>query len=311
MHFFIRVMSLSFPFLVCLVACRTSLREEGFSSDAELNEPLTRANFGLLGVHFFESSKNAKRWDIQSEFAELHRTENYLFLKQVTADFHAERTGNVVRTTSEHGRSFLDKNEVILDGNVRILSRSGYEFLLNTLNYDGDRHEFSSPDNVSMQGPGVTRPTMVVRGTGLLADIDREHFFLGKRVTARKRVKSDAWMHIRSSQGEFFTQEQKAVFTGRVESKVPPGLIIRSDLMQMVSRSDHELMEARGNVSLVFKDKTGQAEQAFFEAGGDRVILEGNARVESKKSEVSGKRIVLYTMDDRVEVTQAQGRIRD
>lgn len=274
-------------------------------------EPLTHANFGLLGVRFYESSRNSKRWEIQSDFAELHRSENYLFLKSVTASFYAERTGNTIRTTSDHGSSFLDKNEVTLEGHVKIVSRSGYEFLLNKLHYFGDKHEFRSTDEVLMQGPEVKRPTMVLRGRGLVADIDQEHFFLKNKVTAKKRIKPDEWMHIRSSEGEFFTEEQRAIFIGNVQSHVPPGLAIRSKSMELVSVSGRELMEASGSVKLAFKDKVGQAEKAFFEAGGDRVILEGNAKIESKQNEVVGRRIVLYTIDDRVEVTQAQGKVRN
>lgn len=81
--------------------------------------------------------------------------------------------------------------------------------------------------------------------------------------------------------------------------------------MELVSTQGRELMEAKGNVEIRFKEKIGHASSATFEAGGDRVVLEGNARVESNKNEVSGTRIVLYTLDDRVEVTQAQGRIRN
>ena len=277
----------------------------------ERPEPLTNANFGLLGVDFFESVNNTKRWKIQSEFAELHRSDNLLFLKTVTADFFAERTGNVVRTTSDNGRSMLDKNTVNLNGNVRIRAHSGYEFEMNSLQYNGEKHEFQSPDDVLMVGPSRKRPNMILRGRGLSADIDREHFFLKKMVVARKRFREEDWIHVRSSKGEFLTAKQRAVFVGNVDSTIPPGLAVRSDSMDLTSIDAREMMQARGNVVLNFKGKVCRAESASFEAGGDRVILEGNAQVESSDNEISGKRIVLYTVDDRVEVIQARGRIRN
>lgn len=292
--------------LMAAAACRKS--EVLTEAKADL---LTTANFGLLGVEFFESSNNSKRWNIRSDFAEIHRSENSIYLKQVKADFYAERTKNVIHSVSDHGRSALDKNEVILMGNVFIRSRTGYEFKMNTLKYDGDRHEFRSPDEVNMRGPNRERPMMLLNGIGLLADIDQEHFFLRRRVIARKRFRGDSWLVIKSSEGEFFTEEQHAVFTGKVEAKVPPELSVESDTLELVSASSREIMEARGGVRLKLKEKLGWAELAFFEAGGDNIILEGNARIESKGDELKGRRIVLYTVDDRVEVTGAQGRVRN
>ncbi len=284
---------------------------DGPDVSADMKDPLTTASFGLLGVNFYESSHNLKRWNVQSAFAEIHRAENYIFLKTVEADFFAERTKNVIHTVSDHGRSALDKNEVDLEGHVHIRSRTGYEFVMNSLKYDGQKHQFRTPDDVVMQGPNILKPNMILHGTGLSADIDQEHFFLHRRVTSRKRFKGNDWLLISSQQGEFFTEEQHAIFSGRVQSSVPPGLAVQSDFLELISTDNRELMEARGNVTLQQKDKLGWAESAFFEAGGEKIILEGSARLESKGNEIRGRRIVLYTTDDRVEVNDAQGRIRN
>ena len=297
--------------LVLVSGCRLEPEELPLDPDFELKDPLTPANFGLLGVRFYESSNNLRRWNIEADFAELHRTENYVFLKRVAADFQAGRTGNVVHTVSDEGRSALNRNAVDLQGNVKVRSHSGYVFTMSSLRYDGDHHEFSSNDEVWMKGPHVDRPQMILRGTGLKADIDQEHFFLHRRVTAHKKLKGGDWLLIKSERGEFYTEEGRAVFNDSIETKLPPGLVIQSDYMELVSTKDRELMEARENVRVQFKDKRGWAEKAYFSAGGDRIILEGTAKVENKRNEVRGRKIVLYTTDDRVEVTEAEGRVRN
>ncbi|MBI1861907.1 MAG: LPS export ABC transporter periplasmic protein LptC [Deltaproteobacteria bacterium] len=306
-------MALFLLVLVAISGCRLFDRDSPSEMDADLDmkDPMTRANFGLLGVEFFESGNNAKRWNINSNYAEIHRSENYVFLKTVAADFHAERTGNVIHTLSDQGRSALDKNQVDLSGNVKIKARTGYEFAMNTLVYDGEAHAFRSNDEVLMQGPQSTRPSMILRGTGLVGDIDREHFILRYRVTARKRFRGDDWLKVKSQQGEFFTEEQHAIFEGKVTTHLPSGLAVESDVMDLTSTQDREIMEARGTVTMLFKEKRGWAQNAYFEAGGDRIILEGNAKVESKRSEVRGRRITLFTMDDRVEVSEAEGRVQN
>src|SRR5580765_4248159 len=78
---------------------------------------LTSANFGLLGVHFYESTAGKKHWEIRSRFAELHRKENYVYLQHVDAEFFAQKTGNVVFTKSDYGRSQIDQNIIDLEGN--------------------------------------------------------------------------------------------------------------------------------------------------------------------------------------------------
>jgi LPS export ABC transporter protein LptC/lipopolysaccharide transport protein LptA len=271
---------------------------------------LTKANFGLLGVDFYETSEGRKHWNIRSDFAELHRRENYAFLKQVDADFFAEKTGNLVNTTSDFGRSWLDKRLVHLEGNVLIHSRQGYLFAMNAVDYTGATHQFHSTDWVTMRGPDLSRPTMYLRGIGLTADIDREHFLLKRKVSARKKLAGQEWLRITSQSGEFFTNESVAVFTGKVKS-VMPKIDIDSDEFRLTSNKDKEFIAAKGNVTLRNRDRVGTAESAYIELGGDRIELAGKARVGSKGNEVTGHVIRIYTDDDRIEVEQAQGKVVD
>ncbi len=269
---------------------------------------LTKANFGLLGVDFYETAEGRKHWNIRSEFAELHRKDNYAFLKQVDADFFAQKTGNLVNTTSQYGRSWLDKRLVHLEGDVLIRSRQGYLFSMNQLDYTGANHQFQSNDRVTMRGPNVNRPTLHLTGTGLTADIDREHFRLKRKVTGRKKLEGSEWLNITSNAGEFFTNDSVAVFTGKVKSKMPK-VDLDSDEFKLTSLPDKEFISAKGNVVMKNRDRTGTADSAYIELGGEQIILSGKARVDSKGNEILGHTIKIYTNDDRIEVEQAQGKV--
>lgn len=269
---------------------------------------LTDANFGLLGVDFYETAEGKKHWNIRSGFAELHRKDNYAFLKEVDADFFAAKTGNLVNTTSEYGRSWLDKRLVHLEGNVVIRSRQGYLFTMNQLDYTGSNHQFQSPDFVKMRGPSVARPTLHLQGVGLNADIDREHFRLKRKVTGRKKLAGADWLDISSTSGEFFTNDSVAIFTGKVKSKMPK-VDLDSDEFKLTSLPDKEFISAKGNVVLKNRDRVGTAENAYIELGGQQIMLSGKARVDSKGNQILGHVIKIYTDDDRIEVEQAQGKV--
>jgi LPS export ABC transporter protein LptC len=270
---------------------------------------LTSAGFGMLGAQFYESNDNARRWNIRSQFAELHRKENYAFMQDVDAEFYAGHTGNTVFTKSDYGRSYLDKNLVDLDGKVSIRSKRGYLFTMEHLTYHGDKHFFDTKDLVLMKGPEPESPTMQLRGTGLWADIDREHFLLKHRVTALRRLKTNEWMHTTSNTGEFFTDEQHAIFRGNAHTLMP-AIVLDSDELELEIHDDTESILAKGNVVLKNKDRLGHAERAAIVAGSNRIELEGKARIDSKGNIITGERIILYTDDDRIDVDEARGKVQ-
>ncbi len=278
------------------------------SDEGLYQSSLTKANFGLLGVDFYETSDGRKHWNIRSDFAELHRKDNYAFLKQVDADFFAEKTGNLVNTTSDYGRSWLDKRLVHLEGNVLIKSRQGYLFAMNQLDYTGANHQFQSADWVTMRGPNINRPSLHLQGIGLNADIDREHFRLRRKVTGRKRLPDSEWLRITSNSGEFYTNESIAIFTGKVKSKMPK-LDLESDEFKLTTVGDKEFISAKGNVVLKNRDRLGTAESAYIELGGEQIQLSGKAKVNSNGNEILGQVIKIYTNDDRIEVEQASGKV--
>jgi len=300
--------------LMILFPSRTNIsprpEDHASASDEGLYKAsLTRAPFGLLGVNFYESTAGKKRWNIKSKFAELYRKDNHAFMQDVTADFFADKTKNMVRTVSKYGRSLMDKNLVELEGEVAITSRRGYLFEMDRLNYDGKAHQFSTDDLVRMKGPSVSKPSMFLKGTGFIGNIDSEHFSLKKNVTAQRQLRNTEWMKVSSVAGEFYTEEQRAIFIGKVNSSLPK-ITIQSDYLEVGVEKDRESIEARGNVTLRQKEKTGRAEKAFLEVGSSRIVLEGNARVDSRGNEINGRRIILYSDDDRVEVEGASGKVQ-
>ncbi|NQW43886.1 MAG: LPS export ABC transporter periplasmic protein LptC [Deltaproteobacteria bacterium] len=277
------------------------------SQEGLYKSALTNANFGLLGVRFYESVGGHPRWKINSAFAELRRKENYAFLKEVTSDFLSETTQNTIHTKSDYGRSWTAKNYVELEGNVSIESSNGYLFWMDHLNYDGKNHEFTSKDTVQMKGPSINQPIMFLKGTGLTAEINKEHFLLNSNVSSQKRLPSGQWLKVSSKTGEFFTQQSRAIFMGGVKSQMPK-VNITSDVFEMSSLEGDENAQAFGNVVLKNKGRVGYAQKAYLEIGGSEIILEGNARIEADGNIIKGNRIKLFSDEDKIEVENAEGK---
>lgn len=268
---------------------------------------LTRANFGLLGVRFYESTAGRRHWEIRSKFAELHRKENYAFLTDVDARFFAEKTGNTVLTKSDNGSLWTEKNLIELWGNVSIESKRGYRFEMERVNYWSSEHKFRTDTEVRMSGPNPARPTMFLRGKGMVADIDREHFFIERNVTAQRKLKNSGWLKIQAKNGQFFTDESRAVFMDKVRSHLPD-LQLESDILELTLDDETEKIYAQGNVVLRNKDRVGYADTADIKAGTDEIVLKGKARIESPDNRLEGQTIYLYTNDDRIEVIEASGK---
>ena len=142
----------------------------------------------------------------------------------------------------------------------------------------------------------------------LIGDIDREHFRLKRKVSGRKRLADSEWLRITSRTGEFFTNSSLAIFTGNVKSTMPK-VDIDSDEFTLDSSGGKEFISAKGNVVLRNRDRVGSADSAYIELGGDRILLSGKARVDSKGNEITGQLITIYMNDDRIEVEKAQGKV--
>ena len=305
-----RVLVAGFLFLgVLLWPTASNRRIIGDSADGEglYRSSLTRANLGLSGIRLYESSQGKKHWNIESEFAELHRKENFAYLRSVLARFFAERTGNMITTRSNFGDARFDKQLIHLNGDVKVESKKGYLFTMPSLTYIGEKHAFLSDSAVQMRGPPASRPTIFLRGKGFSADIDREHFLLRKNVSGHKKLKGAEWLRVRSRSGEFFTNEQRSVFVGDVQSQLPR-IVMESDTMEMALAEGDESILARGNVHLHNRGREGLAEYAFLKIGTNKVVLEGKAQVRSEDGTLLGRRITLYTDEDRIEVEGAEGR---
>lgn len=268
---------------------------------------ITQASFGLLGFRFYETAGAEPSWNVRSEFAELHREkENYAFLKNMDVDFFSQ-PGNVIRTKSDYGRCHFDRRLVEMEGNVAMQSAQGYRFTMKKLDFDSANRQFHTNELVHMRGPNIERPDMFLTGVGMDADLNSENFQIRRNTQSRRRLSNSEWINIQSVKSEFRPRANRAIFNQRVRATMP-SLTIESDRLEMhTGDARNELLRASGRVVLLHKKLRGKSNFADIEIGNDRIVLEGQASVQSDDNSLKGNRITLYTDEDRVEVEQAEG----
>jgi len=177
------------------------------------------------------------------------------------------------------------------------------------MNYNSRYHEFTSEDRVEMRGPDTENPSMFLSGIGLQADIDKEQFLLKRKVSAERKMKGTGTLKITSQVGQFFTDESRAVFIEKVKARMPL-TSIECDVFELSMDGSNETVTATGNVTLKNRGRIASAESALIELNGTEVILEGKARIESDENRIEGKKIKIYTDDDRIDVEEASGSLQ-
>lgn len=302
-------------FLCLLFWPKTSNRysdsKNSFSKENLYKQVLTKANFGMLGVEFFQSKEGLPHWKVHSNFAELYRSEHYAFMKEVKANFFSRPSGNVIVTVSDYGRSRTDKSYIELEDNVEIQSSNGYLFTTSRLNYDGLEHYFFTEEFVSMKGPDSKTPKIFLQGTGMKAFIDNEHFIIKKNVFSKKRIKDSDWMYVNSVRGEFFTSQNRALYQGNVKARMPELTILGQRLEIKFNEKEGDSFFVQDKVEMYHKNRHAKSERAIIERSTNKILLEGNASVDSKGNIISGKKITLYMDEDKIEVEDAEGRVQN
>src|SRR5690606_34952201 len=160
-----------------------------------------------------------------------------------------------------------------------------------------------------MLGPDVSSPKMHLAGVGMLGFLDQEHFKVKRKVKAKRKLSTSEWLEIDARSGEFFTESEKAIFTGAVDSSLP-GLRIRSERFEFSADNTQEFLLAQGKVTVFSRDREGKAKRAEILLNEDAVVLIGDASVVDGSNIIRGEQITLYGGNDRIEVERAVGSMQ-
>jgi len=147
-------------------------------------EPVTtNADYRLKQIHLQEQGRDGSRWQLDAEYSETFEEQNKTTMNKVVVKVdQAAKGGKPSRSwtvTGDEGDLNQDTKDVVLRGNVVLVSSDGLRLETDRLNWDADQQRAWTRDPVVIYRSGA-----VVRGTGFESRVAEEVTNIKGRVRA-------------------------------------------------------------------------------------------------------------------------------
>jgi LPS export ABC transporter protein LptC len=116
----------------------------------------------LQKIHFTETKKGVKQWDLVAERAEYDKENEVTRLNGIRLVFTGDKSTGDITLTADHGEYFTKSKDVRLEGNVVAKSASGMEFTTSQAMYRAGRSVIETPARVKFSDG-----KLVVEGVGM------------------------------------------------------------------------------------------------------------------------------------------------
>jgi LPS export ABC transporter protein LptC len=135
----------------------------------------TGADITLQDIHYVETKRKAKEWELWAKSGQHFLQEDYTTLNDLSVTFYAA-DGRMITLKGNKG-SMKEKKEIKVWGDVVITSSDGYRVATNSLLYERERQQITTPDPVMLDGKGVQ-----VKGVGLVVDLNTKKVSILRKV---------------------------------------------------------------------------------------------------------------------------------
>ena len=148
------------------------------------SEPIaTNADYRLKQIHLQEQARDGSRWQLDAEYSETFEEQNKTTMKKVVVKVDQAAKGDKPfrswTVTGDEGDLNQDTKDVVLRGNVVLVSTDGLRLETDRLNWDADQQRAWTQDPVVIYRSGA-----VVRGTGFESRVAEEVTSIKGRVRA-------------------------------------------------------------------------------------------------------------------------------
>lgn len=140
-------------------------------------EPASAADLKLDRVRYTETRQGVKEWELEADSATYFKDQNTVNLEKVKATFFGKNRETYV-LVGKKGKFNTQTKEIEVFLGVQIDSSDGYRMRTQSLKYQPDKRELSTPDRVEMSGPQFH-----VDGIGLIVELDRQRLKVLSQVT--------------------------------------------------------------------------------------------------------------------------------
>lgn len=126
-------------------------------------------DLALDNLHYTETQDGQKRWTLSSDRAEYMRDSSLVRLTPVQLVFYDAGSFGELTLTADHGELQEDTRQVDVRGNVMITAGDGEQLTTESLRYDEQQRELTTPASIHYRAP-----RMELTGVGLLIDLEKD-----------------------------------------------------------------------------------------------------------------------------------------
>lgn len=280
-------------------------------SIAKVAEPLSsgRADKVLVGVHFVESQKGERDWEVFADSAEEDRLTKAWTLQSVRALFYSAK-GLEYEVKGQQGWMDGKTRHLRIAGKVEIRTTNGYLLRTEEVQYQGLERKLVGPSPtqvISLRRSPESQLSM--QGRRLVAWVDKSSVELLDGVKAQRGLTGTRVAVISSQRAEMSSRERRLVFQGEVRITLDQ-LQAESPEARFESLEGLDLIRSIqliGGVRLSSADRLATANTIDFDPKENRYVLSGEPRVVQGSDQVRGDRIVLIDGGRRIRVEKLSG----
>jgi LPS export ABC transporter protein LptC/lipopolysaccharide transport protein LptA len=258
----------------------------------------------LQGVHFVESQKGSRDWEMFAQSAENKQSQGAWQLANVRVLFYNKEKVDFT-VTGDHGWIDPTSRNMKIEGHVVTKSTNGYVFESETVIYQATERLIISPDQIKMNGPADDKgQSLILTGKQMRATVDSSQIQIQKNVVATKQLKDGKKFAIQSDSANFSGNDRAAFFKGNVSIEIGP-IKMQGPEASFEYRQGVDLLQSvkmQGGVKVSDIDKFATSENVQYDPEQNKFTFNGHPRVVQNSDEITGDQIVFMNGGKKVRV---------
>lgn len=276
----------------------------------KINEEPSKS-FGR-GIHIVESQKGQRDFELFADSAEGQQGVGTWNLFDMKVNYYNKQ---VIDYTVTGEKGFVDGQTKDMDilGNVKTVSKNGYEFLTTSIHYKALDRLITSPDQVVMRGPrDKDGEGLRLTGKEMIVDVEKNTMLIKSQIRAQKELSEGEKAVITSQEAEFSGVNQKAFFRGQVRMSYKKMIIEAPEASFDYTEGSDFLSSVQfdGGVRFMDDDKKATSQQMKLNLRAQEVILDGNPQVVQDQDELRGERITFLEGGKKVRVERVKAQMK-
>ncbi|MBW1838360.1 MAG: LPS export ABC transporter periplasmic protein LptC [Deltaproteobacteria bacterium] len=146
------------------------------------NLPPQGVSMQINDIHYEQTNQDAfKEWELDAQSAQYYKDENKFALQSIEVNFFSSK-GKVYKLTAERGEFYTDSKDIKVSGKVVVVTDEGYHIQTDSFRYNAQQRKIFSDDEVTLSSE-----KMIMRGKGMVIDLDEERLYILKEVRALEK----------------------------------------------------------------------------------------------------------------------------